>query len=399
MEKIILLFTASHLSDRVKKRFGIDFFLNNNFKVIVFDLHDYFYPEPGQLEDVSTYSPHPNLDVFACNKFNEIKNIINSSGEGVALLAIPNGYDSVKIKKCLQLNNMKVGTMYVGMLPFGPSFAGGSFSAIKRKFKMFKRLTICEFFKKVINKCYIRFFDISHYDFLITNNYETALLNYSNHNPISIIETHSWDYDLTLENKNSLNKIGHKYVVFLDQYLFDHPDIIKANLKVGKNKKEYYDQLNAFFSKIESNTNYKVIISAHPAVSSSLCEYKKLFQGREVTCGNSVELVKFSEFVLSHCSTANSFAVIYNKPILFLINDDLEDSDIGNDIKAASLALASKPINISQSYEIKTLLENLNIDSKKYADYKYRYIKKNNNECYSCEIFHDNYIVDLIHGR
>lgn len=403
MKKIILLFTSSHLTDRVKKRFGIDFFLSKNFKVVVFDLHDYFYPNSGQLEGGASYSPHPNLEVFVCSKLNDIKDIINSTGEGFAFLAIPNGYDSVRIKKCLRLKKIKVGAMYVGMLPLeassSSSSSSGMFYGIKNKLGRLSKITIYELSKKIINKLYIKFFDISHYDFLITNNYETSLLNYSNHNPINIIETHSWDYDLTLDNKESTNKNKQKYVVFLDQYLFDHPDIIKANIKVGENRKEYYEQLNTLFSDIESYTNYKIIISAHPAASTSLSEYKKLFQGREVTCGNSVELVKFSEFVLSHCSTANSFAVIYNKPILFITNDDLETSDIGNDIKAASLSLASGPVNLSKLYDVRVLLENLNIDHKKYADYKYKYIKKNNNECYSYEIFYDDYIVGLINGR
>ena len=386
---IIYLVTNTYFNNRDKERLGVDFFLAKNYKVVVLDVQDYTNPELKHLER-PTYTLHPNLEVIECSDLKTIKTIVKKEGEGIAFLFLSNSYKDFKIKKYLQQNNVKIGILHTGMLP-RVNIYQSSFLRILNKFK---KLSLKNFIKLIVNKLNSKIFNIKYYDFLITSNYTTSLLNYNFPKPLDVIETHCLDYDLFLKYKDSDNIINDKYVVFLDQYLLNHSDFLRTNIKLNISEDIYYKELNNFFEQIERKFNYKVVIAAHPR--ANIKNYKKLFNGRDIVYGKSALLVKYSEFVLTHYSTAINFAVIYKKPIIFITNNDLERSDMNIYIQKFSTLLNQPYINISNNIDLPL---NIKINENLFNDYKKKYIKNNNIEKFSYEIFYDNYLKKELNAR
>lgn len=386
---IIYLVTNTYFNNRDKERFGIDFFLNKNYKVVVLDIQDYSDPELNHFER-PTYTSHPNLEVILCSDLKTIKTSVKKLGAGIAFLFLPDDYKGLKIKKYLQQNSVKIGILHAGMLPSVHINQSLTLKILNK----FKKLSLKNFIELIVDRFYSKIFNIKYYDFLITSNYNTSLLNYSFPKPLDIIETHCFDYDLILKYKNSKNMINGKYIVFLDQYLLNHSDFLRTNSKLNIHEDRYYKELNIFFKQIEEKFNYKVVIAAHPR--ADIRNYKKIFNGRDIIYGKSALLVKHSEFVLTHYSTAMNFAIIYKKPIVFITNNDLEKSDMNFYIQEFSALLNQTYINISSS---KNLSLDIKIDSNKYNDYKEKYIKNNNIEEFSYEIFDNSYLKSVDFGR
>ena len=99
-------------------------------------------------------------------------------------------------------------------------------------------------------------------------------------------------YDFVLSKLVKKRIIDDKYIVFLDEYIINHPDFKILNKKIDK-EKLYYQELNKFFNFIEKNFKLKVVIASHPRAD---LEYNKIkFPKHNVFIGNTPELMKYSE--------------------------------------------------------------------------------------------------------
>jgi len=109
-----------------------------------------------------------------------------------------------------------------------------------------------------------------------------------------------------------------RYAVFLDINLpyqsdlavFGYPQI---------DPRSYYQSLNRFFGLLESALGIRVVIAAHPKTIYDAAT----FDGRERHRLVTAELVKDSEFVLSHTSTALGYAVLNAKPLVFIYTNQM----------------------------------------------------------------------------
>jgi hypothetical protein len=196
-----------------------------------------------------------------------------------------------------------------------------------------------------------------------------------------IIWGHTLDYDLYLNDslKPSKNELkGKKYAVFLDQYLPFAPDLVYMGVNSPLTPKQYYYSLCNFFNRVEKETGLNIIIAAHPR--SKYEEHQSYFEGREIVRGRTIELIRDSDLVLMHYSASLSFAVLYNKPILFFATGEMEKctSEVKK-ICAYSSELNKQFINIDVIYKIDWDKE-LTVDKETYANYKEKYLKRKGTE-------------------
>jgi len=94
----------------------------------------------------------------------------------------------------------------------------------------------------------------------------------------------------------------------------------------------------------------------------------KVFGGREIYHGMSQQLVKGCEFIVTRASTSTRFAVIYNKPAIFIYSNQIPKTiNSYNDSLNWKESIGGSLINIDQypHKEIKIL----NVDSVKYENY------------------------------
>ena len=151
---------------------------------------------------------------------------------------------------------------------------------------------------------------------------------------------------------------------------------------------EYYEELNTLFDKIENQFGFSVIIAAHPR--ANIDDYQILFKNRDIIYGNTALLVRDCEFVITNHSTAINFAVIYQKPIILFTNRYLMNYDFEmlRMLFISSLNLTS--INMSLPYELPQVFD---VDEESFQNYKLKYIKKNDIEMTTWEIFYEQYLL------
>ena len=127
-----------------------------------------------------------------------------------------------------------------------------------------------------------------------------------------------YDMDRMLKKKHETEIQKRRYWVFIDSDLTQSSDLIALGYKLIE-EDEYLNQLDRFFKKIELRFNIDIVVSAHPK-----SRYKNTrFNKREIFKGQSFELVESSEGVLIHNSTALNFAVLQQKPIIFMTSNDI----------------------------------------------------------------------------
>ena len=191
----------------------------------------------------------------------------------------------------------------------------------------------------------------------------------------NIIKAHSMDYDVYLSIKDIKGSDNRKpYAVFLDQDMASHPDPIVLGIKREINELKYYEVLTKFLKKFEIDTKLKVIVSIHPKSKNK--NLKNLLEGIEYSKENSAELVKNSSLTLLHDSTAISFAILFNKPTLFLTSNHLNKTQFGPRINNVAKIVNSRIINMDNFLEKKIDTKDLlQFDQGKYKDYLDQYLK------------------------
>lgn len=185
-----------------------------------------------------------------------------------------------------------------------------------------------------------------------------------------IIEVNTVDYDKYITHKYQPAVFGGDYIVFLDQYLPYHPDTVYLNIKTVE-AEPYYREVNSFFGRLEKATGMKVVIAAHPKAE----RYRDInpFNGRTIYFNRSNDLVKEAFLVLTHVSTAICFPICYNKRLVLLMSQHLNEvfTHFTPVVDVLVHACGATRIMMDESGEIKIPEK---IDPVLYDDFKYKYL-------------------------
>ncbi|WP_147802806.1 hypothetical protein [Alkalicoccus halolimnae] len=193
-------------------------------------------------------------------------------------------------------------------------------------------------------------------------------------NKTSVLFLHSYDFEKYLHSSSdtrpNIRFKSSKYAVFLDQNLPGHRDLILNGSAISS--ENYYEEVNSFFDYLEENLNIKVVIAGHPRSKNMSSN----FGGRNIYFDETVELVKNSEFVLSHYSTAINYAVLFRKPALFIATKEIIDNKKMMDtVSSMASLLGKKPIILNEmKSNFKSQEQLLEINEKLYLQYEKLYI-------------------------
>lgn len=144
-----------------------------------------------------------------------------------------------------------------------------------------------------------------------------------------VIYVPSVDYNRYIEIKKDdenepVNYIDYKYILFVDSGLgFKMRGLMPKDYTDCMYEKEYrkkhFEAIEKTFSVLEKHYGFPVVIAAHPNIDYEGYNYG----GRKMVVGdNTAMLVKHSIFcVYRFTSVSMSYAILYNKPILFLYDD------------------------------------------------------------------------------
>ena len=241
------------------------------------------------------------------------------------------------------------------------------------------------FFKNKIFNFLISFFKYKNILFLSNNSKEIKYTNV-HYKKKTNIDFNSYDYSnfYTYKNKKNIKK---KYAIYLDS---GGPYIGGDVLLAGGRRDEadlekYYKTLNSFFQRIEKYFNIRILIIPHPKYKSYRFKKKNsrnpFFDKKKVVNDYDAlpKLALDSLFFINHLSTAQSYAIIAKKPIIYIHSSKYIKLHISNDLffKQITKKIGQKPIDIC-NFTMREVKKSLKVDLKKYESYKYNYLTPRN---------------------
>lgn len=174
---------------------------------------------------------------------------------------------------------------------------------------------------------------------------------------------------LKLNQKKIINK-ENNYFVFIDQMYVDHPDwiISKKNFKI--NPKEYYNQINIFFNKINRKYDCRIVIALHPRRQKKINELINF----EQVSNKTISLISNSKGIFTHDSTSLQYAVLFKKPIYFIVNKNISNSKRMKNITFISYLLDRTIVNLDKNLTI-AIDKSYAINEIAYTNFINKYIK------------------------
>lgn len=176
-----------------------------------------------------------------------------------------------------------------------------------------------------------------------------------------------------------------RYAVFLDINLPYQSDLAICGLPVIS-ADSYFQSLNRFFALLEKTHGIKIVIASHPKAAYSSDEFEQRESHRMLTA----ELVKDAEYVVTHTSTALSYAILNLKPILFIYTDEMRrvyKNTVIREIECLALYLNVYVYNVDKiTNSSQVVIQPPSCE--RYDSYKYNYLTSPESESMSsAEIF------------
>lgn len=197
-----------------------------------------------------------------------------------------------------------------------------------------------------------------------------------------IIKGSSWDcsrYFRYNENPNKL-KGDSKFIVLLEGITpIGKGDALVDNHKPSFTPENWFPSVSLFLDKLELISECETIVAAHPKSKHSANPSYLGF--RKVSFNNTFELIRNSNLVIGRNSAALSMAVLMNKPIINIYNNELEKNEIDlRSIKNYAYEMGVDAINIDQKdsvYEIEKLFK---LNQTKYREYTKNFLTSRDDE-------------------
>ena len=193
-----------------------------------------------------------------------------------------------------------------------------------------------------------------------------------------VIPINLMDYDhyrKTLLERERI--VAGRYAVFLDINLPYQSDLKIVGMQ-AVNPRDYYASLNQFFDIVELKYGLQVVIAAHPKADYSA----ELFNGREIYHSQTALLVKDADWVISHHSTSVSYAVLNQKPIIFIYTNEMAlvyENTVVKYLRDYAAYLDAAIYNIDKITQSDQIMVN-DVNVERYDKYKYSYITTHESE-------------------
>jgi len=193
-----------------------------------------------------------------------------------------------------------------------------------------------------------------------------------------VLNVNSWDFEiyhksLTLSSQLVSGADINQYALFVDDGIIISSDWVLMGVDGPINESEYFESICRFFDQIETKLGVKVVIAGHPN-AMSLEKYPSCFGGRPVVFGKTATLTQDCKFVIAHASTAISYAVLAQKPIIFVTSKSLDRSFYGVNVRSMSAVLGASLVFADSAEALN--LGNFEVDPLKYNEYVSSYLQQ-----------------------
>ena len=359
--KRIVYLIESKFNQRDYNRFGFELL-----QKLGYEVHAWDFTYQLRLVAYNNYSPSDPIEYklhFEVRSRSDFYRLIDEFGKNAIFLCLFGLTPTSKyVFEKLASQKFKYGIASIGYLPSPPNDVLRKIvTNMLHPYKLFKKIKDRMFLPKMSP------------DFVITGGRLSTEKMNAAYPLATLVKAHSLDYDLFLDLERNIKQPNSikKYTVFLDEFVPYHPDFLYMGVRPDAIPETYYPEINAFFDSIEKFYNVQVIIAAHPRSNYKTNNYNP-FENREIFFGKTAELIKDSGLVLTHGSTAKSFAVLLYKSIIFISSSNYSKR-FNRSIEAAAKSVGKSPINISSKYYLNTEID---VNTKLYTDFIDKYVKE-----------------------
>lgn len=369
----IIYVSFGRLTDKFARDWYIDYLIERGVSVEYWDIVALVreqHSERGQLQA-------PYLRV--CRSYAEVEQMLRQPQNRGALYIMLISYVGrfSRIFRLLSKCDCRMATFAWGALPRDPVYRGRKIAAWCSNPMRYANELVQRIKASALRKLrLVRPFDVV---FVAGE----ALLRGDNY-ASKVVPVNYFDYDhyVRAAGKGPSRLCAEPYGVFLDINLPYHTDLaLSGYSKIDPDR--YYRSLNRFFSLLERQRGVRIVIAAHPRADYD----DQLFEGRPIYRLMTAELVRDAEFVLSHTSTAMSYAVLNAKPLLFIYTDDMVAayrSKLLRDLHCYAAYLDARSCNVD-SIDPAVEVPIRPVNRARYEHYKYNFLTSHQSEAMPTE--------------
>jgi len=381
MNKKLCFFLQVPLTKRDYERFGIEVLQKRGFKIEFLDMTRLLYPE--YLENYQPVGKIAFENITICKSRCDVVKYLTDNRDLFGLNLVDFRYSNLFLFRLLKKYNIQYAGFYSNAIPTLSRCCNAKGHFIQKainvlqKIKRLNKTTVCNHLFRFSQLLPPRILQFQPPKFIFVGAAEDAKNKPRLTRCAEIIWAHTLDYDLHLDYnlRNPESLIQGDYAVFLDEFFPLHPDFSIKGFPGNPfdEFREYYDELNMFFFHLESRGGIPIVIAAHPR--SQYEKMSDLFGGREVFRNRTISLVAGAKYVLAHGSTSINFAVLFNKPIIFLLPSKAKDGYFGRFIRYYAKQFGKTPQDINSILNMNFDKE-LSFDKRLYSVYMENYIKR-----------------------
>jgi hypothetical protein len=379
--KRVIFFCVTPFTKRDFKRYGGEVLKENGFDVWFYDFSPITYPKLHQ--NCTFPDLHQPENYILCSDIDvALKAIDAMPSDSLIIMTLMFGPNTYKIFQAITKAKIPFCSLINNSLPSGEKQIGsGIFKRILKNIDKVFPLNISNLKKILYRPQFSGLWGIRQADFCMVAGETSLGFNKNRHlvgESTEVIWTHTFDYDIYLEGSNE-KTTPHNQAVFLSSlFPLFQGDSLALDYKIYITAENYYPSICNFFNHIEKKLDVQIEIAAHPKSNHPF--YPDYLGNRRTLRGETFEMIKNSQFVINHVSSAIQLAILLKKPILFLTTNELEkDERLSSLVKKFALSLNKTAINIDKPYVI-DMEKELYVNEKLYDNYIHSYIKKRGSE-------------------
>jgi hypothetical protein len=361
---VLIIVTAIKLNQHDFERFEISYY-KKYIDVKVLDLSSLIHPSLMK-ENKNVSSEYEELTVIKSlkNLYSYLRDLKKNFPNAVFMNFIQiTNFNSLIFNLQLEYFNIS----YISLLNSG--VPGNSFN---REYSIFYKIylrirdqgfysfvTLVYFF---LVKSFHSFFQFYPDYLLVAGEKNDQLIKNSYNKKTKLLKGSSWDcsrYYIFRESNEKIKEEG-EFIVLLEGITpLKKGDALVGNSKQSLTKEKWFPSICTFLDKLEELLKCDTRVAAHP---KSNHESRPDYLGfRRVSLNNTFDLIKRSNLVIGRNSAALTIAVLMNKPIISIYNNELRknESDMRH-ITTFANEMGVNSLNIDQNYsdiEISNLIK------------------------------------------
>lgn len=370
----VVLISSISPNERDYHRHGVAFFLSQGIKILWLDVKKICHPTL-KLPDINK-SLLEKVNIRRIQNISELNDEVQNLKSADLIFALftdgsvtRNNYPVFRL---ISRSNIPYILLMNDSFPGINQYKGEIKSIHKRVAHIVSRLRSIDWKTSLLSRLPFSWLGLRQADFVIHGGRKSIASRTSIGKNTQRILIHAHDYENYRNDREQVTNDTNT-AVFIDQDIFQHQDFIYFTGSSLGDPEKFYQELNSFFDRIEHELGLQVIIAAHPR--SEHHNNGNPFAGRKIILGETQHLIKKCKLAMTLTSQAMNYAILYNKPLAILSNNEFYQHPCGQSYQDPMAKSIGKSVYFLEDAKSLDLSSILAVNNKLYNRFIDDYIK------------------------